>query len=183
MNKTTKAYLENNDDLSKSICLLSSHRYGKCHLLPFPSPLPPLRVKCPLPSFPTHSPTLDADDLLSRKSSKSVAWVIAHYYGNQFGASIWIPILKCNYAKMCTYASNLLKRNLFPIEKKMFPVLDERAGWGGTFIFFSVRLNTPFNWVSTLSGKQLALGFSLTTFVLTWDVPFLRHFSLETCHS
>lgn len=29
---------------------------------------------------------------------------------------------------MCTYASDLLKRNMFPVGKKMFPVLDERRG-------------------------------------------------------
>lgn len=45
---------------------------------------------------------------------------------------------------MCTYASDLLKRNLFPVGKKMFPVLDERNG-EKNFIFFSLRLNTPFN--------------------------------------
>jgi hypothetical protein len=135
---------------------LSPPRYGQCHLLPFHSPLPPLSVSVLCLPSPTHSPTLDSDDLLSRKSSKPVAWVIAHYYGNQFGASVWIPILKCNYAEMCTYASDLLKRSLFPVGRKTFPVLDERRGKP---LFSSLGRNTPLNWVSTVSGKQLALFF------------------------
>lgn len=67
---------------------LSSHRYGKCLLLPFPGPLPPLPVSVLRLPSPAHSLTSDADDLLFRKSSKPVAWVTAHYYGNQFGASV-----------------------------------------------------------------------------------------------
>lgn len=146
-----------------------------------PQPTPPTTSKCPLPPFPNPFPTLDTDDLLSRKSSKPVAWVIAHYYGNQFGASVWIPILKCNYAKMCTYASDLLKRNLFPIGKKMFPVLDKSGG--GIFIFFSVRLKYTFQ-LSLHCVRKTACWFfphhfcfnlrcSLSQTLLSWDLSLI----------
>lgn len=115
VNKRIKAYLENNDDLSKIICFLFISSW-----------ILPISTFCH--HSLAYSPKLEAEDLLSWKSSKPVAWVISHYYGNQFGASVWIPILKCNYAKMCTYVSDLLKRNLFPFGWKTFLMLNERRG-------------------------------------------------------